>query len=115
LIFLVVDDNRSMRETLTRFIKEEADRILECGDGKEAIDLYVRHRPDWVLIDIRMDGMNGIEATARIVESDPAAKVIIVTEYGDRFFRRAAKEAGAIGFVTKEDLAELRTIVRSRK
>ena len=104
-----------IRETLIRFVSEEGDEVFECSDGKSAVDLYARHRPDCVLMDIRMNGMNGIEATAGIVASDPAAKVIIVTEYGDRFFRRAAKEAGAIGFVTKEELTELRTIVRSQK
>ena len=104
-----------MRETLARFIKEDDDEVLECSDGKEAIELYMKYRPDWVFMDIRMTEMSGMEATAKIVASDPAAKVIIVTEYGDKFFRRAAREAGAIGFVTKEDLVELRMIVRSQK
>jgi len=104
-----------MRETLIRFIKMEEDEIFECGDGAAAVDLFMEHRPDWVLMDIRMEETNGIDATAKIIAGDPNARVIIVTDYGDKFFRRAAEKAGAIGFITKENLSEINSIVRRAK
>lgn len=104
-----------MRETLTRFVKHDGDDVFECEDGKSAAEMYELYRPDWVLMDIRMKDIGGIEATSRIVSGDPHARVIIVTDYGDKYFRRAAENAGAVGFVTKEDLSELQSIVRRAK
>ncbi len=112
--FLIVDDNSEMRQTLARYIKREGDEIFECDDGGEALAMYQRHRPDWVLMDINMKRVGGIEATEHILAADPAAKVNVVTDYGDKFFRRAASGAGARGFITKEDLSELPSIVRNK-
>jgi two-component system, NarL family, response regulator DegU len=112
LKFLIVDDNAMMRETLRRFIVQKEDEVVECDDGRDALALYQQHRPDWVLMDINMKHVGGIEATGNIVAADPHARVIIVTDYGDRFFRRAADEAGARYFITKEDLADLPSIIR---
>ncbi len=114
LKFLIVDDNSGMRETLKRFVMKPADEVIECGDGRDALKLYQQHQPDWVLMDINMKEVNGIEATVSITSSDPTAKVIIVTDYGDKSFRRAAKEAGAHSFVAKENLSELESIIRKK-
>ncbi len=111
--FLIVDDNSDMRQTLARYIKNEGDEILECDDGADALALYQLHQPDWVLMDINMKRVGGIEATQNILAAHPNAKIIIVTDYGDKFFRKAASDAGAHGFITKEDLAELQSIIRN--
>ena len=110
--FLIVDDNRGIRETLKRFVALHDDEVIECDDGRDALRLYDQHHPDWVLMDIRMKGMSGIEATKNIVSSDSRAKVIIVTDYGDKSFLRAATEAGAHSFVLKENLSALESIIR---
>jgi len=110
--FLIVDDNKSIRETLIRIVRKESDEVIECGDGSEALELYRLHRPDWVLMDIHMKEMSGIEATSQIIAIDPEARVVMVTGYGDKFFRRAAEKVGAKGFVTKENLSEIDSIVR---
>jgi len=112
LKFLIVDDNSEMRQTLARYIKREGDEIYECDDGSDALALYQQHRPDWVLMDINMKRVGGIKATENILASDPGAKVIVVTDYGDKFFRRAASQAGAHSFITKENLSELQSIIR---
>ncbi|MEP0822960.1 MAG: response regulator transcription factor [Ignavibacterium sp.] len=111
MTFLIVDDSRIMRETLCRIVAGKGDRVIECEDGEQALALYETHRPDWVLMDISMKEVNGIEATVRITRSDPGARVVVVTDFDDRFFRKAAKEAGAVGFVSKENLKEIRTLI----
>jgi DNA-binding NarL/FixJ family response regulator len=67
--------------------------------------------PDLVLMDVRMGGMDGLSATRAIVREDPAARVIIVTDFGDARSRAAALAAGASGFVPKDDLLELPALV----
>ena len=104
-----------MRETLIRFIKREDDVVFECDDGKDATALYREHRPDWVLMDINMKHVGGIDATGSIVAFDPKAKIIVVTDHADRFFRKAAQAAGAHSFVSKEDLSELHSIIRGSR
>ncbi len=114
LKFLIVDDNSEMRQTLARYIRLEGDEVYECADGSDAVAMYQAHQPDWVLMDINMKRVGGIEATERILGANPNARVIIVTDYGDKFFRRAAEQAGARGFITKENLSELQSIIRKK-
>ncbi len=78
-----------MRQTLARYIKREGDEIVECEDGSDAPAMYHLHRPDWVLMDISMKRVGGIEATQNILTTHPNANIVIVTDYGDKFFRRA--------------------------
>jgi DNA-binding NarL/FixJ family response regulator len=73
---------------------------------------YAVCRPDWVFMDVRMPGLDGIAATCRIKADFPAARVVIVTSYDDAKLRRAAREAGAFAYVLKEGLFELRRILR---
>ena len=69
--------------------------------------MYLAHRPDVVLMDIAMRGVNGIAATLQICQADPAARVVIVTDYDDQDLRAAAERAGASGDVLKENLLDL--------
>ena len=84
-----------------------ADEIRECADGAEALALYTAERPDVVVMDIEMKTMDGITATQRIVAADPRARVIIVTDYDQPDLREAAEQAGARGYVVKDNLLEL--------
>ena len=110
---LIVDDNAAMRATIRKVVGREGDEFFECGDGKDALHEFQCHQPDWVLMDISMKGVTGIEATESIVHADPSARVLIVTDHGDRFFRRAAREAGAKGFVMKENLHDIDSYLRT--
>ena len=112
MTFLIVDDNETMRKTIKKVIARDGDEFIECSDGKDVLPLYEQHHPDWVLMDIGMKEVTGIEATESILAADPNAKVIIVTDYGDKFFQKAAKEAGAKDFVLKENLFDIETIIR---
>ena len=84
--------------------------IEECGDGAEALDAYHRCLPDWVLMDIEMDRIDGIIATREILLSYPRARVVIVSKCDDDQTREAARRAGACGYVLKENLMAIREL-----
>ena len=109
---LIVDDSAAMRRAIISTACSEDDTIVECADGSEALEAYSQHRPDYVLMDIRMKQMDGLTATAQIHTFDPKAKVIMVSDFGSPAFRQAARKAGATGFVLKEQLPALRQILR---
>ena len=108
---LIVEDNPQMRRTLRALIGDVASICYECSDGSAALVAYQRYHPDWVLMDLKMVGMDGLTATAAICAADPAARVLIVTSYDDPELREAARLSGACGFVAKENLLELRTLI----
>ncbi len=108
---LLVEDNLAMRALIRSLVEEISPTIHECGDGASAIALYTRFRPDWVLMDITLERLDGIAATRAIRRLDPAARIIIVTEHGDEAHRHAATAAGACGFVLKENLLDLQLLL----
>lgn len=110
-VVLLVEDNAAMRTLIRSLVESVAPTVHECADGETAVDLYARLRPDAVLMDINLGGMDGIAATRAIREADPDARVIIVTEHGDEGYRRAALAAGAEAFVLKENLLDLPAIL----
>jgi CheY-like chemotaxis protein len=111
---LIVDDSDEIRRMLREVVADVADPIYECGDGGEACAAYTTHRPDWVLMDISMVPIDGITATRQIVERFPTARIVIVTQHDDVPFRAAAQEAGACGYVLKDNLFEVRRFLDPR-
>src|SRR4029453_15300260 len=103
---MIVEDNEPMRRMIRSMVADLAERIDECGDGAEAYARYADRRPDWVLMDIAMPGMDGIPATRQIMAAFPDARVLIVTNYDDAELRAAALAAGACGYVLKDNLLE---------
>jgi DNA-binding NarL/FixJ family response regulator len=87
-------------------IRSFAGEIFECA-GLEAFFAYHSRKPDVVLMDIRMDEVDGIQATMQIKAYDPEARVVIVTDYDDDLLRQAAIGAGACGYVLKDNLLDL--------
>ena len=112
---MIVDDNRKIRDVIKSVLFEQKAEIFECENAKSAIENYDCFRPDWVLMDIEMDGMDGIAAAKAIVKADADAKVVIVTNYDEPQFRYAARLAGAVAFVNKENLHELNRIINAGK
>lgn len=106
-VVLVVDDNAAMRALVRSLVEETGAVVHECEDGEHAVVGYGRLRPDWVLMDIRLGGMDGLAAAGAIRALDPAAQVIMVTEHEGAGYRRAAAAAGAKGYLLKRDLLQL--------
>ena len=107
---LIVDDSERMRQMIKRLIEEDLNQVYECHDGSQALEAYTQHRPDWVLMDIEMKEVDGITATRQIMAAYPGARVVIVSNYDSIDLRAAASEAGACGYIVKENLIEVRRI-----
>jgi len=115
---MIVEDNRKMREMIKNVIKiafRNVESITECDDGKEAIEQYDHVNPEWILMDLQMDTMDGLAASRIIKASHPSAKIIIVTSFDDAKYRNAARQVGACGYVLKTNLGELSTIISSKE
>jgi DNA-binding NarL/FixJ family response regulator len=101
---LLVDDQRLMREGLRILLELEPDLKIvgEGGDGQAALQAYADLQPDVVLMDVRMPGMDGVEATWRLRERWPNARVIILTTFDDDEYVFEGLRAGALGYLLKD-------------
>ena len=113
MTFLIVEDNAGIRRVLRRILAGTASAIWECADGSEALAAYEEHRPDIVLMDLRMPLIDGLAATRLIRGYDPSARIIVVTDYLDEDMKTAALEAGARDYVLKQEISGLPEIVSS--
>lgn len=108
---LLVDDHTVVRSGLTKFLRVNKDFQLvgEASDGSEAVQLASLHKPDVILMDLMMPGMDGVTATRAIHEKMPAVKIIALTSFADHNLVQGALRAGAAGYlqknVTAQDLA----------
>lgn len=109
---LVVDDNPAIRTIIADAVAQPRDVIYECFDGAIAVSSFERLRPDLVLMDIELDGMDGLSATREICQKYPEASIIIVSQYHSSAFRLAARKAGASEFICKDDLEKLPQIIQ---
>jgi CheY-like chemotaxis protein len=100
-----------MRLMIKSVIGDLAAETHECSDGVEALPAYALHRPDWVLMDVRMKEMDGLCATRQIKSVFPEANIMIVTDYDDDMLREEARLAGACAYVVKENLQDMRRIL----
>jgi two-component system response regulator DesR len=110
----MVEDNPDMRSLIRSILAETTQRIHEVDNGPGAVEAYARIHPDYVLMDIELEGMDGITATRALRAADAHAHVIMVTAHGEEPYRRAAAEAGAEAFVLKENLLELPGLLTRR-
>lgn len=108
---MITDDHARFRSMLRSLLQDVADEIIECTNGAEAVLACQQRRPDWLLIDLRMPVMDGLDAIRAIRTADPTARVIVVTNYGDEALRQQASALGVAGFVLKEDLGQLRPLL----
>lgn len=113
---LIADDHTLFRHGIRALLASVADieLVAEAAGGEEAVALAAQLDPDVILMDIKMPGTNGIEATRRIMQADPAARVVVLTMLEDDDSVFAAMRAGARGYVVKgADEGEMLRVMRS--
>jgi two-component system response regulator DegU len=92
-----------LRQGIRRALESEGIKVVaEASDGAEAIRLALEHKPDVVLMDVSMPGMDGVEAARRLVEADGRQRVVMLTMHIDRDVIDRAIRAGAVGYLTKD-------------
>jgi two-component system response regulator DesR len=105
---LLVDDQPQILEGLAMLLALEPDlEVVGATDsGARALELARRERPDVVVMDVRLSGVDGIAVTRQLRRELPACRVVILSLYGDPETRRRAEQAGAAAFVAKHDMHE---------
>ncbi len=101
---LAADDQRVVREGLAMLLGllPDVEVVGTAADGEEVLAMTAELRPDVILMDLRMPRMDGVEATRRLRERDPAVKVVVLTTYADDQSVLDALRAGALGYLTKD-------------
>src|SRR6185436_4341573 len=101
---LIVDDHEVVREGLRLSLSRASHvRVIgEAGDGATAVALVERRKPDVVIMDVRMPGMDGLEATKEILKVQPEAAILIFTAFSERSLLARGLESGAKGYILKE-------------
>ena len=104
---MIVDDHAEMRRLLRTMLSDPARDFTECASGAEAVAAFAKYRPDWTIMDIAMEGLDGLQATRQIKLQSPDARVLVLTQHDSPKIRRAALETGASAFVSKDNLSEI--------
>lgn len=100
---LLADDHTLVRAGIRSLLESIDDVVVvaEAGDGREALELIARHRPDVALLDIGMPGLNGLEVAKRIPHESPKTRIIILSMHADPAYVKKALRAGAVGYLLK--------------
>ena len=103
---MLVDDHALVRRGFRRILEDEADITVvgECGDGEDAVRQAQELRPDVVVMDCALPGINGLVATRRILEACPEIAVLMLSMHPEETWVRQAMEAGAMGYLLKNAL-----------
>jgi DNA-binding NarL/FixJ family response regulator len=105
---LIADDQTLFRNGLARLLDEDPriEVIGQAVDGRDAVKLAAKFKPDVILMDLKMPNVDGVEATRQIIEADPAVKVVMLTTFETDSQVIQALKAGASGYVLKDSTAQ---------
>ena len=108
LRIVLADDHAIVREGLRALIERQPDMevVGEAGDGRAAIEIVERVKPDVVVMDLSMPELNGTKATRELIQRDPDLKVLALTVHEERSYLRELLDAGASGYLLKRVAAE---------
>jgi DNA-binding NarL/FixJ family response regulator len=101
---LLAEDHQVVREGLRQLLEHDADLAVvgEAQDGRQAVEMAGRLRPDVILMDIAMPQLNGLGATQQILKILPSTRIIILSAYNEDAYISSATEAGAVGYLLKQ-------------
>ncbi|NLI39190.1 MAG: response regulator transcription factor [Clostridiaceae bacterium] len=102
---VVVDDDKLVGASLKTILEASGEvNVVGVGcSGQDAVSLYERHKPDVLLLDIRMSGMSGLDAAEKILSSDPAARILFLTTFSDDEYIIRALKMGSRGYLLKQN------------
>ena len=106
LTLMIVDDNKTYRNTLKKLFNEYP-QLSEVAEAANADEMFARigdEPPDIVTMDVSMPGMDGFDATEKLLSRHSSVKVIILTIYDTEEYRKRAKESGAMTYIVKQDV-----------
>lgn len=119
---ILADDHTLMRETLRMLLEAEQDIevVGDVADGHAALTIAAELRPDVVVMDVGMNGMNGIEATRRLLAENPQTRVVALSAFSSRQYVLEMFDAGAAAYISKAEAAEellnaVRAVVKNKK
>lgn len=119
---MLVDDHAVVRMGFKMLLESDVDMkvVAEAESGEQAIQRYVEHKPDVVVMDITMPGIGGLEAIERILAKDTTAKILVLSAHEDSVHPKRVLNAGAMGYLTKRSAAEelikaIRTVAGGKK
>lgn len=107
---LIVDNNAQWRKYM-RTLFNSGTTVVECTSGSSAVITYGKERPDWVIMDIAMDEIDGLSAARKIKQAHPKARVIFLTQFSEPEFRDEAAALGAEGYVLKDDVDQVQELI----
>ena len=106
---VIIDDDKLVSMSLKTILESGTGITVEAvgNDGTEALGLYEKHRPDVLLMDIRMEHMTGVEAARKVIAEYPDAKILFLTTFSDDEYIIEALEIGVRGYILKQDFEGL--------
>lgn len=119
---VLADDQKLVRQAFRGMLEDEPEIevIGEASDGLEAVRMVEKLKPDILVTDLKMPGLDGVEVTRRVHEMEPGLRVIVLSMFGDHVYVNAALKAGARGYVLKkhggDGLVEaIRTVTKGKR
>lgn len=108
---LIVDHSIEIREKIISVLKDLNCTFHHCNDGLEAIELYSRLKPDWVVMDMDLKQISGLVAAYQIRSRDPKANIIIISNHDKFEFRQTAERYGVKHYLLKKDFFPLKDLI----